>query len=295
MDRHVPPFYFPTRLRFRRSTRELAEYLYEWHGGDVSRSLRLRIRIALERTFLQRRSEGVSGRDIGHLSRLRNRWHKRNEAKPERSSQSERPKTETSKKVNSPKATHVCKVTALSEPIQTAVRPSRQVFSKRDGRCHPVEKKEQPPVNPGELLSKTCPDGSKVPVFKKCPSGNGGTNTQSQPPQHNCPPGYRVLDKPNRYGAYCEAPASTGKCPPSAPEGSPPNCHCPAGTVSREGFCRPATCGPNMTGVPPNCHRVCPAGTVNRTSHVCPSASPARSVRRRSLFQHRRSAWATRF
>ena len=201
-----------------------------------------------------------------------------NGTKPSQSEapKSERPKTETPKKVDSPKETHVCKGDRPVGTYPNCCPTIAPIFSKRDGRCHPVEKKEQPPVNPGELLSKTCPDGSKVPVFKKCPSGNGGTNTQSQPPQHNCPPGYRVLDKPNRYGAYCEAPASTGKCPPSAPEGSPPNCHCPAGTVSREGFCRPATCGPNMTGVPPNCHRVCPAGTVNQNKSCVPISKPGK-------------------
>lgn len=50
-----------------------------------------------------------------------------------------------------------------------------------------------------------------------------------------CPPGYVVLDKPNKYGACCEpkegfpAPA-TEKCKFPGEVGTPPNCHCPENT-----------------------------------------------------------------
>ena len=128
-----------------------------------------------------------------------------------------------------------------------------------NGRCVP---------NSGPVI---CRGGSHLE------NGICVSNERPSPQQkRSCPAGYKVLDKPNKYGAYCEPPAPTAKCPPSAPEGTPPNCHCPAGTVSREGFCRPATCGPNMTGVPPNCHRVCPAGTVNQNELCVPISKPGK-------------------
>ncbi|RUP00347.1 hypothetical protein [Hyphomicrobium sp.] len=132
-----------------------------------------------------------------------------------------------------------------------------------------------------ELPPRKCPSFRPIGMYPNCcpigmefrngscrrPStsdqGSGGTNGTTSPDDRKCPPGYHRLRRPNKYGAYCE-PDQSQKCPPSAPEGTPPNCHCPAGTVSRGGFCRPASCGPNMTGTPPNCHRICPPGTVNR-------------------------------
>ena len=56
--------------------------------------------------------------------------------------------------------------------------------------------------------------------------------------EHACPPGYVVLDKPNKYGAYCEPKEGLPATPPAEPEkckfpgqvGTPPNCSCPAGT-----------------------------------------------------------------
>ena len=135
--------------------------------------------------------------------------------------------------------------------------------------------------------TKTCPNGRIVFKYMQCPD--------DKPQPRKCPPGYRVLDRPNKYGAYCEPVQQGGsdgnkqggggsngnkqgdgggKCPTWAPEGRPPNCHCPAGTVRRGNFCGPATCGPGMTGTPPNCHRVCPDGTVNQDETCVPRSNP---------------------
>jgi hypothetical protein len=57
----------------------------------------------------------------------------------------------------------------------------------------------------------------------------------STPGEHSCPPGYVVLDKPNKYGAFCEpkeglpAPAPE-KCKFPGEIGTPPNCTCPNNT-----------------------------------------------------------------
>jgi hypothetical protein len=61
---------------------------------------------------------------------------------------------------------------------------------------------------------------------------------ENQNGERSCPPGYVVLDKPNKYGAYCEPkegfpakpPAEAEKCKFPGQVGTPPNCSCPDGT-----------------------------------------------------------------
>lgn len=78
-------------------------------------------------------------------------------------------------------------------------------------------------------------------------NGDGGTDShkkqkkkkkdQGNPGERSCPPGYVVLDKPNKYGAFCE-PVDTSKSAPAKEAekckfgmvGTPPNCACPEGT-----------------------------------------------------------------
>jgi hypothetical protein len=63
-------------------------------------------------------------------------------------------------------------------------------------------------------------------------------NNTGQQGERSCPPGYVVLDKPNKYGAFCEpkeglpapAPAEAEKCKFPGQVGTPPNCSCPDGT-----------------------------------------------------------------
>jgi hypothetical protein len=52
--------------------------------------------------------------------------------------------------------------------------------------------------------------------------------------EHSCPAGYVVLDKPNKYGSFCElkeTPQPTAEKCKFGMIGTPPNdCHCPQGT-----------------------------------------------------------------
>ena len=132
----------------------------------------------------------------------------------------------------------------------------------------------------------TCPAGRPVGTYPNCcpagtefrngscrrpgQSGGGSNGTQpgTNPPARTCPPGYRVLDKPNKYGAYCEIiPQPTT---PAQPQPTPtktctrgmighyPICHCPAGQAMYAGRCRPQRpqpTGPTPSKVPAdNCH-----------------------------------------
>jgi hypothetical protein len=71
----------------------------------------------------------------------------------------------------------------------------------------------------------------KIKKKKKQPDG-GNTDQQGE---RSCPSGYVVLDKPNKYGSFCEP--KEGLPAPEAEKckfgmiGTPPNdCHCPDGT-----------------------------------------------------------------
>jgi len=93
----------------------------------------------------------------------------------------------------------------------------------------------------------------------------GGGGNKLQPTSNKCqgeitcPPGYVVLDRPNKYGACCEP--REGFCPPDRPVGTPPNC-CAEGTTFREGACWPTNCPPGTVGTPPHCQRTCAPGKI---------------------------------
>jgi len=78
-----------------------------------------------------------------------------------------------------------------------------------------------PPPQP-QQPQITCPDGRVVTGYWMC-----RINRQRPPPPvvHNCPPGYRVLTTPNKYGAYCEiipvTPPTPTKPPPAPPPAQP--------------------------------------------------------------------------
>jgi len=75
------------------------------------------------------------------------------------------------------------------------------------------------------------------PKKQKTEKKKKGKGTDSNG-ERACPPGYVVLDKPNKYGAYCEPkegfpakpPAEAEKCKFPGQVGTPPNCTCPDGT-----------------------------------------------------------------
>lgn len=92
-----------------------------------------------------------------------------------------------------------------------------------------------------------------------------------KPGERACPPGYVVLDKPNKYGAFCEP--KEGFCPPDRPSGTPPNC-CAEGTTFREGACWPTNCPPGTVGTPPHCQRTCGPGKV-LVDQTCYDPCPA--------------------
>ena len=108
--------------------------------------------------------------------------------------------------------------------------------------------------NNGMCRSTTCPPGTVgVPPICIPQKQKKQKPQEQQPEQHQCPDGYRVLDKPNKYGAYCEPiEQAPPQCPADRPVGTPPNC-CPQGTHFTEGSCYPLTCSPGWTGAPPHC------------------------------------------
>jgi hypothetical protein len=75
------------------------------------------------------------------------------------------------------------------------------------------------------------PPSPVVKIKKKKHHDDDKGNGTKTPGERSCPPGYVVLDKPNKYGAFCEPkeglpPPSTEKCKLGM-VGTPPNCACP--------------------------------------------------------------------
>jgi len=105
-------------------------------------------------------------------------------------------------------------------------------------RC--VRDQEQQQQPPRQI---TCPDGRVVMSYAMCRIGR---HTQPQPQVHDCPPGYKVLTKPNKYGAYCEI------IPVTPPPPAPPPLQCTGGKVAgSNGRC------------------VCPAGKQENNDGQC--------------------------
>jgi hypothetical protein len=71
------------------------------------------------------------------------------------------------------------------------------------GRRGKSKRLEPPPLS-------DAPDPPETRTDKPLPSG-----------ERQCPPGYRVLSSPNKYGAYCEQIPTTSGCPPGL---AGPNC-----------------------------------------------------------------------
>jgi len=84
----------------------------------------------------------------------------------------------------------------------------------------------------GDLANRSS---QLIVQIKKKKNKHGGSTEG----EHACPPGYVVLDKPNKYGAYCEpkeglpktpAEEEAEKCKFPGQIGKAPNCTCPDGT-----------------------------------------------------------------
>jgi hypothetical protein len=134
----------------------------------------------------------------------------------------------------------------------TGARECRKGTHVENGVCVPDITQTSQKCPPGtELKNGKCVKPGKCPLGQlgtppncKCPLGETGTppnccppgtqfkngkcvkpQTTTTHPKHDCPPGYKVLDKPNKYGAYCEAPVATS-CP-AGWTGKPPACKPP--------------------------------------------------------------------
>jgi len=72
-----------------------------------------------------------------------------------------------------------------------------------------------------------------VKIKKKKHHDDDKGNGTKTPGERSCPPGYVVLDKPNKYGAFCEPkeglPKNDGEKCKFNMMGTPPDCHCPDG------------------------------------------------------------------
>jgi hypothetical protein len=97
------------------------------------------------------------------------------------------------------------------------------------------EQMNQPECPPGYVLSEgECQRFRRQrPPRNQQPEQPQPEQPQQQQPQHHdCPPGYRELSRPNKYGAYCEIIPVEGP-PPAQKQCAPPrvgpNCVCPAG------------------------------------------------------------------
>jgi hypothetical protein len=176
-----------------------------------------------------------------------------------------------------PKAPQKC---PADRPVGTPPNccPKGTVF--KNGACREIQKAPQtcPPNRPVGTPPNCCPEGTE---YKRgacraiaCPPGTVGVpplcmKQQEKEKARECPPGYRVLSKPNKYGAYCEQiEQAPPKCPADRPVGSPPNC-CPQGTQFRKGACYPLNCSPGWTGLPPDCQP--PAQAPPPPPAKCPS------------------------
>ena len=75
--------------------------------------------------------------------------------------------------------------------------------------------------------------GLIVKVKKKKKKQDDGGNT-TQGGERSCPAGYVVLDKPNKYGSFCEPKEGLPTTPTEPCKfgmiGKPPDCTCPKGT-----------------------------------------------------------------
>ncbi len=116
----------------------------------------------------------------------------------------------------------------------------------KNGTCEKPGRAQAP-----HPVQAACPPDRPVGVFPNCcPPGRQFQNGACV---SACPPGYKVLDHPNRYGAYCEAAAAT-HCPRGW-SGAPPNCRPPPPPVAPRQPQQQAQ--PIPTGPAP--HRICNA------------------------------------
>ena len=132
----------------------------------------------------------------------------------------------------------------------------------RDGACRrvrqqPQEEQSCPSNRPNGTYPNCCPNGYEFnghrcrKPFDQQPGG-GGTSNPAPAQQHDCPAGYRVLSKPNKYGAYCEQIPVERPAPPAPQPAPPPPAQCTGDKVRA-----------------PNGGCVCPSGTKEGADGQC--------------------------
>jgi hypothetical protein len=85
------------------------------------------------------------------------------------------------------------------------------------------------------IRSKCITIGEKRICFEDDGENDGPQRSEEGSNERSCPPGYVVLDKPNKYGSLCEPKeglpkTEAEKCKFPGMVGTPPNCTCPTGT-----------------------------------------------------------------
>jgi hypothetical protein len=96
-----------------------------------------------------------------------------------------------------------------------------------------------------------CPTGTSY-IRGACRSASDNSGPG---PGGSCPPGYRRLPRPNRYGARCEQIPTPGPTETRRP--------CPPGFIGRWPYCRRVS-GPTPTPGPADTRRPCPPGYIGR-------------------------------
>ena len=107
----------------------------------------------------------------------------------------------------------------------------------------------------GRPRERKCPPGYVV-LDKPNKYGAFCEKRAEQPQERACPPGYVVLEKPNKYGAYCEPVGQTQPLPPPQPQPE----SCPDGQVfyPNQGCLRETNCvtnTPESPGIRPRTSR----------------------------------------
>ena len=129
---------------------------------------------------------------------------------------------------------------------------------------------------PSKPETKTCPDGSKVPLGRKCPErptcedkgmiGKWPDCRRKEPETKTCPDGSKVpVGRKCPERPTCEGKGMTGKWPNCKPIIK----RCPEGTVGKFPNCRKIVrhCPEGTVGKYPNCRKIvrpCPAGTFGK-------------------------------
>jgi len=133
-----------------------------------------------------------------------------------------------------------CRATPGAAPIGKNATPGAV------DSASPEEPPQAPPDGTWQSTTSTPPAGEGAGNAGQGGQGGGwgwgwGKKDETvNPGEHSCPPGYRVLAVPGKYG-YCEPPEGTAEAVSTGCQhgmvGMPPNCHCPTNSELLGGNC----------------------------------------------------------